>query len=135
MSDICQDCNERPATVHLCEVVDGHQKTFDLCETCFRSHAPNGGMNLPLLDGTQVCYYCGAAAQCSGLNQAWEQEVRKQRFHFTCFRCAELERQFMMQTLDAMPKDLDQDQQILAIQGAIVETEHRVRERIQNTGS
>ena len=135
MADVCETCHEHPATVHLCEIIDGRQTTLDLCQSCFRARSASTGVDLPLLNGTQKCYYCGASAQCGGMNQSWEQEIRKQKFHFTCFRCGQMEHQLMIEAMEAMPKGLSQDEQMLAIQKAILETDRRVREQAQGDKS
>ena len=108
---------------------------LNLCQDCFRSRSDSRGLVLPQLDGTQKCYYCGAGAQCGGFNQEWEQAVRKQKFHFTCFRCADLEHRFTIEAMEAIPEGLSQDQQVLAIQQAIAEVDRRVRKQIGNTGT
>ena len=133
MAEICQNCHELPATVHLCEYIGRQQTVLNLCEACFRSRSSNHNLEFPLLDGTQVCDYCHTIAQCCGLNQPWEIDVRKQKFHFTCFRCSELEREFMAQALDLIPKNLSPDQQMVAIQRVIAETDRLVRVKVQET--
>lgn len=135
MADICQTCRERPATVHLCEIVDGRQTRVDLCEACFRTHPSSRIVDLPSLDGSQKCFYCGAPAQCAGMNQLWEQEIRKQAFHYTCFRCAQLQSELLMKAIDAMPKGLSENEEMEAIRKATVETDRRVREQAKGNES
>ncbi len=37
----CQSCNEKPATVHLTEIVEGEKHEVHLCEDCARSEGVN----------------------------------------------------------------------------------------------
>lgn len=99
MRETCDVCHRQPAKNHLCEIIDGQQTSLDLCDDCLRAHGATTGFQLPLLDGTQECYYCGSPARAAGKNQEWEQTVRGQNFHFTCFRCAELYREFYYRSI------------------------------------
>lgn len=131
MVKVCQVCHERPATVHLCEIIEDKQAILDLCESCFRSRSASSGFNTPFLDGTQKCYYCDEPSSCATSNLPWEEAVRKQELHYYCSRCGELLRKFTLEAMDALPKDLGQDEAEQAIQRAVEETDMRVREHVR----
>jgi protein-arginine kinase activator protein McsA len=135
MAEFCDICRQKPAKNHLCQIAYGEKTLLDLCEECFQAHQARMGVEMPRFDGTQRCYYCGSPAQSCSMNQQWEQSVRGQRFHYTCLRCAELQYQFFMQALDAMPKGLSTDKQMDAITRAISESDSHVRKRLQDTKS
>ena len=31
---VCQECNQRPATLHFTKIVNGEKEEFHLCEKC-----------------------------------------------------------------------------------------------------
>ena len=128
MRETCDVCASKPPKNHLCEIVDGKQTSLDLCDDCFRARAAATGFDMPILDGTQECYYCGEPAECGGKNLEWEQSVRGQRFHFTCFRCAALFQEFLGESLRDIPKGLSSDKELEAVTSAIAESDRRVRE-------
>jgi protein-arginine kinase activator protein McsA len=132
MRDTCDLCGDKPAKNHLCEIVDGKQTSLDLCDDCFRARGAANGLDMPILDGTQRCYYCEEPAQACGMNLEWEQAVRGERFHFTCFRCAALFHRFLLESLRDIPKGLSQDEELEAMTAAIAESDRKVCETIKS---
>ena len=153
---LCDQCRQREATVYACVIVEGQQTTRNLCEQCsteyFRAQQQKsaamtaGGAwtsydpsrefpSLPLLDGTQHCFYCGAIAAGASMNQGCELAVRQVPFHYTCFRCAEIEEQLTQEALSALPDDLPPGEQIRRIEQIIRDVDKQVRGRVQNDGT
>jgi len=149
---LCDRCQQREATVFACVIVDGRQTTPNLCEQCakeyFRgqqqefaatasgaawtSYPPPEFPSLPFLDGTQHCFYCGGVATSASMNQDCELAVRHEPFHYTCFRCAEIEHQLTQEALSALPDDLPTAEQVRRIQQIIRDVDNRVRERVRD---
>lgn len=115
MREICDLCGNKPAKNHLGEIIDGKQTSLDLCDDCIRARGAASGLDIPILDETQRCYYCGEPAQAGGKNLEWEQSVRGQRHHFTCFRCAALFHEFVSKSLRDIPKGLSSDKELEAV--------------------
>jgi protein-arginine kinase activator protein McsA len=132
MRESCDLCHSRPAKNHLCEIIDGRQTSLDLCDECFRTRTATTGFQMPSLDGTQRCYYCGGLAQSAGRNHQWEQPVRGQLFHYSCFRCSELSHQFVAAALAALPSGLSREAQLEALTRLIADTDAQVRERVRS---
>ena len=132
MRETCEQCNNQPARVHLCEIVNGKQTSLDLCDDCFRARGAANGSEMPALDGTQRCYYCEEPAQACGTNLPCEQSRRGTRFHFTCFRCADLFRKFFFEALHNIPKGLSREEELEAITAATAESDRRVRETLKS---
>jgi protein-arginine kinase activator protein McsA len=131
MHEICDACKSSPAKNHLCEIRDGQMTTFDLCDDCLRARRAATGDRFPILDETQRCYYCGAQAQSGGTNLEWEQRVRGQPFHFTCFRCHQLYHGFITEALASMPTGLSPKAQVEAIAGMVAASDRQVYERVR----
>ena len=132
MRATCDVCHSRPAKNHLCEIINGQQTSLDLCDECLRAHSAATGFHMPLLDGTQRCYYCGSPAQSAGKNQEWEQPVRGQLFHFTCFRCSQLSHTFVTTALAALPEGLSPQAQLQALTQLVADTDRQVYERVRD---
>src|SRR2546430_15189904 len=132
MRETCDACHTQPAKNHLCEIIDGQQTSLDLCDDCLRARAADSGFQLPLLDGTQPCYYCGSPAQSAGKNQAWEQPVRGEAFHFSCFRCAELYREFISSAVADMRRGLSAQPQMDALMSAVAASDRQVYARVRD---
>ena len=131
MRETCDICDTKPAKNHLCEIIDGQQTSLDLCDDCLRARGAATGFQLPLLDGTQECYYCGSPAQAAGKNHEWERPVRGHAFHFTCFRCAELYHQFITTAVAAIPEGLSAQAQIDSLTRIVAESDRQVHEQIR----
>ena len=69
------------------------------------------------------------------MNLEWEQSVRGNRFHFTCFSCAGLYRHFLNEALERIPKGLDSGKKLEAVTHAISESDKRVRDSLGGTKS
>ena len=126
MRGSCENCHQQPATVHLCEIVYGKQTVLNLCEACFRSrfsYVPDADHR------NQKCFYCGKPASCGGTNLPWEQEVRKQKYHFYCLRCGKLLHRFFETT--TIPKGLTHDEQREALRKMVEEVDRLVREQVK----
>ena len=152
---LCDRCQQREATVFVCVIVDGRQTTPNLCEQCadeyFRgqqqesaatasasawtSYPPPDFPLLPLLDGTQHCFYCGGVATSAGVNEDCELAVRHDPFHYTCLRCSEIELQLIQEALSALSGDLTTAEQVRRIQQIIRDVDDRVRERFRDDPS
>ena len=66
------------------------------------------------------------------MNQDCELAVRHEPFHYTCFRCAEIEHQLTQEALSALPDDLPTAEQVRRIQQIIRDVDNRVRERVRD---
>ena len=116
----------------ICDVCKNNRAKNHLCDDCLRARGAATGVQFPILDGTQRCYFCSAGAQCTGKNQEWEQPVRGQSFHFTCFRCAELYHEFLSASLADMPEGLSLQEQVDALSRAVSDSDRRVYERVHD---
>lgn len=132
MRETCDLCGNKPVKNHLCEIVDGKQTSLDLCDDCLRARGTAPGFDMPILDGTQRCYYCQEPAQACGQNLEWEQSVRGQRFHFTCFRCAALFHEFLRESLRHIPEGLGRDAEMEAVNAGVAECDKRVCETLKS---
>ena len=132
MRETCDLCGNKPVKNHLCEIVNGAKTSLDLCDDCFRARGAANGFEMPILDGTQRCYYCEGPAQAGGPNQEWERSVRGQRFHFTCFRCSALFHRFLLESIRDIPKGLGKDEELEAMRAAIAKSDRKVCETIKS---
>jgi protein-arginine kinase activator protein McsA len=127
MEQPCQICGN-PARGYVCQIIHGQETNLVLCDVCLRkqSHA----VGFPMLDGTQICFYCGGIAASASLNDSREFAIRHQRFHYSCPRCTELQSQF---TLEALSPFLDQppQEQQEQMEDIIRAVAERVRRTIQ----
>jgi|SRR5438094_51072 len=130
MRETCDVCHSQPAKNHLCEIIDSQQTSLDLCDDCLRERSAASGFRMPLLDGSQHCYYCGGQAQSAGKNLEWEEAARGELFHFTCFRCSQLYHQFATVALADLPSGLSAHDQIQALTRLIADTDKKVYERV-----
>src|SRR5436190_20229567 len=128
---LCQSCGAKPARNHLCQIIHGQKTVLDLCGVCLRSHTAQTGFELPSLDGAQ-CFYCGGVATSAGMNLAWEIASRQERFHYTCFRCAQLSRQFTTEALLSLPEGLPPEEQLNRIEQIIRDVDARVRAAVRS---
>jgi hypothetical protein len=129
---LCESCGSRAARNHLCQIIDGQQTSFDLCDVCIRGHSAQRGFEFPVLDGTQRCYYCDGPATSAGTNLPWERAIRQERFYYSCFRCAHLQHQFTKAALSTPPENLSQDVQLQHIEKIIRDVDQRVRDRVRS---
>ncbi|WP_078551139.1 UvrB/UvrC motif-containing protein [Bacillus alkalicellulosilyticus] len=97
----CQECNERPATLHFTKIINGEKTEFHICEHCAREKGEyNPGSNSfsihqllsgllnyeqPLAKGTPP--KTAAPLTCSKCKTTYEQFVRTGRFG--CAQCYE----------------------------------------------
>ena len=130
MREICDLCRSKPAKNHLCEIIDGEQTSLDLCDDCLRARGAPYDVQLPVLDGTQRCYYCDKPAEGGGRNLPWEESVRGQPFHFVCRRCAKLYHDFLTASLASIPDDTSASKGVDAIKSLVAECDKKVREAV-----
>jgi hypothetical protein len=125
---LCKSCKSKPARHFICEIVDQKETKLELCDDCMRIYREKIPVQLPKLDGTEACYYCGEPATSASMNQREQLQVRQQKFHFTCHRCFNLEHKFFMDAVGAIPLQLPQTEQAKLIEQAIRDVDQKVRD-------
>ena len=71
---LCQNCHKNEATVHIQQIVDGHVKSFHLCESCAAEKGADDP-DLPELNLAEVLFdLAGKAAEAAGVQETKEEE-------------------------------------------------------------
>ena len=92
---LCERCQERPANVHLTEIVNGQKKETHLCEVCAREIHPYGFGISFLPQMSLQNFLAGLLKHVPGAEQPAQAEVGGK----TCEKCGLTERQFVKQGL------------------------------------
>ncbi|WP_209125292.1 UvrB/UvrC motif-containing protein [Alkalihalobacillus sp. BA299] len=100
---ICQECNQRPATLHFTKIINGEKTEFHICEHCakekgeyfpgsnsFSIHQLLSGLlnfEQPISKGQPAGFTSNRAVTCEQCKMSYEQFVRTGRFG--CAKCYE----------------------------------------------
>ena len=66
------------------------------------------------------------------MNEAWEIASRQQRFHYTCFRCAQLSHQLTTEAVSNIPEGLPPEDQLHRLEQIVRDVDARVRAAVRS---
>ena len=128
---LCDSCHQRPASCHVTSIVEDVMEKRDLCEECFEAMSPEKGPTASLKAG---CRYCGAEAFCAGTDFL-AIAVGIQEARVLCMACNEELQSFTDRELNALPKGLSQQKQLVEIQQLRERADAHMRRWVSQKGS
>jgi protein-arginine kinase activator protein McsA len=111
---LCQKCQKREATCHICNVVDGGNSTsLDLCSECFETESPEA-KEWAAESAASVCEYCGGSP-CAGGTDFLAMVTGVQKSKYMCLLCSMEHNRYNREQLQKMDLALSQQEQLAAL--------------------
>jgi steroid delta-isomerase-like uncharacterized protein len=121
---VCEVCG-KPATVHMCSIVDGVSTVGNFCEDC----APSDMRELIAKMRAARCEYCGARG-CTDSPDilAMMKADGERRERYLCRLCSEEHGRFVVRELQQVSRTLPQEEQMEALRKVKVAADEHVKQ-------
>jgi protein-arginine kinase activator protein McsA len=101
---LCEICQKKEATCHLCAIVDGVSESKDLCEDCYKTTTPQFGAYLAAHEEAH-CEYCDGQP-CVGGTDILALATGVQKLKFMCMPCSIEHNRYVQQRLQGCVEGL-----------------------------
>jgi hypothetical protein len=101
---LCETCQKKEATCHVCAIVDGVSESKDLCEDCYQATSPQFRAFLAAQQEAH-CEYCDGQP-CAVGTDILALATGVQKLKFMCMPCSIEHNRYVQQRLQAALRDL-----------------------------
>lgn len=130
---LCNSCQQRLATCHTVNIVDGVTRTRDLCQACFDASSPAATEFASTLRDAR-CEYCGSQPCFGGTDfLALVTGVQKQRF--MCFPCSMEHNRFVQQELERDASGVSPQEQLSLIRKLNEKADQHMKQWVSEMGA
>ena len=130
---LCDNCHQREATCHLCEIVGDVIKTKDLCSQCHEASSPEA-REFAAAQRDARCEYCGGEPWAGGTD-ALALATGIQRLKFMCMPCSMEHNRYVQERLQQDAFRLSPEEQLAWLRKLDKEVDEHMRHWITDTGS
>ncbi len=130
---LCENCHQREATCHVCEIEGDVMKSRDLCVECHEASSPEA-RELAAAQRDAHCQYCGGQP-CAGGTDFLALVTGVQKLKFMCMPWSMEYNRYIQQHLPQDPSGLSQSEQLALLRKLDREADEHMRRWLSGRGS
>ena len=130
---LCENCHQREATCHICEIEGDVMKSRELCVECHEASSREA-KELAAAQRDALCQYCGGQP-CAGGTDFLALVTGVQKLKFVCMPCSMEHNRYIQQHLPQHASGLSQSEQLALLRKLDREADEHMRRWLSGRGS